>query len=557
MHTTDIGTPLARETSQPKHLEANCTAEASAEPTTSPPNPVRDACVSKKKRYKSAATAGAGAGAGAPLTAPHKRNAHDAKPKQTEFNQKGALRDLGIMSLALVDNQQFNLIDPTLGDWACQLRALWLIDFAKKYSALKTTQSSALTREQLRSENPVILAKDLEILGMYRLSTLFTTVELDLLGMRKNIRTNARATTPEENAAGWKFGSSSQNKAAFNYTKTTLGDAVNQSLIESLKSSSLPDKEAYLANFTRSDIVRQPMGDHNVSVVGFFGGCRAFLDLAAERNLPLAVTLKKFVRDMDDNVRLEGVEMATFSTAADSSSGKRVYVCDAEARRSDEVGIVIYMFSCFHATSSAASETDPNLDAHTFFANARRLAFGKFNASYDGCSALHAQHPPQTHIRGSDGEFLTDDAGNPLELLHKPQGVQIDATPALTRMRESAADFALVHGIGQGTYYTAATGPDKTPVGKHFDESIPLNIVHVHVASSNGVALEMRNYIDKYGRVVIPADTEVNATSMGYKVQTTKIRIPERNNIITFLYHLVVRLPAVSAFLCLFFAMSE
>jgi hypothetical protein len=445
MHTIDIGAHLARETSQPKRLEANNTAEASAEPTTPPSPPVKGVYISMKKRHKLAAAAAAASGI--PLTAPHKTSANDAKTKQAEFNQEGALRDLGITSLELVDSEQFGSIDPTLGDWACQLRVLWLIDFAKKYNALKTTHPSELSREKLRSKNPVISAKELEVLGMYRLSTLFTTFDIDRLGMRKSIRTRARATTHEENATGWKFGSKEQNKAAFDYTKATLGDAVNQSLIEALKNSRLPDKEAYLADFTRSDIVRRPMRDQNVSVVGFFGGCRAILDIAAERNLPLTVTLKKFVRDMDDHVCLEGVEIATFSTSAadsssSSSSSKRVYVCDEEARRSDELGIVIHMFSCFRAASNAtASET--NLDAHTFFANARRLAFDEFNASYDGIVALHPQHPPQTHIRGPDGEFLTDGAGNPLELLHKPQGVQIDATPALTQLRERAAGLRL------------------------------------------------------------------------------------------------------------------
>lgn len=529
MHTIDISAHLPPETSQPKHLEGNNATKAPAELTTSL-SPVRNVYISKKKQYKLAAAAAAAGGT--QLSTLHKPNANDAKDKQTEFKQEDALRDLGITSLELVDSEQFGLIDPTLGDWACQLRVLWLVDLANKYKALKATQPSELSREKLRGKNPVISAKELQILGMYRLITLFSTFDIDRLGMRKTIRTRARTTTSEENAAGWKFGSISQNKTAFNYAKTTLGDAVNESLIETLKRSNLPDKEAYLADFTRSDIVRRPMRGHDASVVGFFGGCRAILDLAADSNLPLTVTLKKFVCDMDDNVRLEGVETATFSTAADSS-GKRVYVRDEKARRSDELGMVIHMFSCFHATSNAASEA--NLDADTFFANARRLAFDEFNPSYDGIVALHPQHPPQTYIRGPNGEFLTDEAGNPLELLHKPQGVQVDATPALTRMRERAASFALVHGIGQGTYYTTATGPDKQSVGKHFDESIPLHIEHIHVASSNGIALEMRNYADKYGNVVIPADTAVTATSLAnaaYKVQITKIGIPQYNNLL-------------------------
>jgi len=520
MHTIDIGAHLARKTSQPKHWKGNNTAEAPVVPTP-PQSPAKDVYISKKKRYKLAAAAGT------PLAAPHTANVKNEKAKQTEFKQEDAFRDMGIASLELVDSEQFGLIDPTLGDWACQLRVLWLIDLANRYKVLKTTRPSELTPAKLRGKNPVISTKELEILGMYRLGTLFTSCDVDQLGMRKTIRTGARATTPEENAAGWKFGSSSQNKAAFDYTKRTLGDAVNESLIELLKNSDLPDKEAYLADFTRSDIVRRPMRNQNVSVVGFFGGCKAILDLAAERNLPLIVTLKKFVRDLDDIVRLEGVETATFSTAEDNS-GKCVYVRDEECGRSDQLGMVIHMFSCFNAASNCASES--SLDAEAFFANARRLAFDEFNASYDGIVALHPQHPPQTYTCSADGELMTDGAGGPFKLLHKPQGVQIDATPTLRRMRESAAHFALAHGIGQGAYYTTAIGQDKKPAGKHFDESILLNIEHIHVASSNGAAQEMQNYADKYGEIVIPADATVAATIMansGYKVQTTKVEIPE------------------------------
>ena len=519
----DIGDHLPLETWQPKHLEGKDTAEGSVDPTTSP-SPIKGIYISKKKRYKLAATAASGTTL---TTAPHKTNTNNAKAKKIEFNQEDALRDMGITSLKLIDSEQFGLIDPTLGDWACQLRVLWLVDLANKYKTLKTTQPGELTREKLRGRSPVISAKELEILGMYRLGTLFTSFDVDRLGMRKTVRTRARATTPAENVAGWKFGSSSQNRAAFYYTKTTLGDAVNQSLIDMLKSSDLPDKDAYLANFTRSDIARQRMGNKNVSVVGFFGGCKAILDLAADRNLPLTVTLKKFVRDLDDNVRLEGAEMATFSTVM-GSSDKRAYVRDEEARHSDQLGMVIHMFSCFHAASNAVMKT--NLDANTFFINARHLAFDEFNASYDGIVALHPQHPPQTYIRGPQGKFLTDEAGKPLELLHKPEGVPIDATPLLTRMREHAAGFALEHGIGQGAYYTAVTGPEKEPAGKHFDKSIPLHIEHIHVASSNGVALEMKKYADKYGKVVIPADTAVTETiiaNAGYKAQTTEIGIFE------------------------------
>lgn len=524
MHTIDIdiGAHLTHETSQPRHLEGINTAKGSLEPTVSI-SPIKGIYISKKKQYKLAAAAASGT----PFTAPHKTSPNNAKDKKLEFNQEDALRDMGITSLELVDSEQFGLVDPTLGDWACQLRALWLIDLANKYKSLKTTQPSELTRERLRGKNSVISAKELEILGMYRLSTLFTSFDVDRLGMRKTVRTSARATTPEENAAGWKFGSCSQNRAAFYYTKTTLGDAVNKSLIDALKSSDLPDKEAYLAEFTRGDIVRPRMGNKHVSVVGFFGGCKAVLDLAAERKLPLTVTLKKFVRDLDDNVRLEGVELATFSTEVDSS-GKRVYVRDEEARQSDQLGVIIHMFSCFRAASNEAIE--PNWDAETFFANARHLAFDQFNNSYDGIVALHPQHPPQTYIRGPDGELLTDEAGKPLELLHKPQGAPIDATPVLKRMREHAAGFALAHGIGQGAYYTTSTGPEKKPTGKHFDKSIPLHIEHIHVASSNGAALEMRNYAGKYGKVVIPADAAEAATTIanaGYKAQTTKIEIPD------------------------------
>ena len=521
----DIDAHLTRGTSQPKHLEGKNIAAGSVDLTISP-SPIKGIYISKKKRCKLAAAAASGT----QLTTPHKTNANNWKDKQVQFNQEDALRDMGIKSLELVDSEQFGLIDPTLGDWACQLRVLWLIDLANKYKTLKATQPSELTREMLRGKNPVISAKELEILGMYRFSTLFTSFDVDRLGMRKTVRTRARATTPEENAAGWKFGSSSQNRVAFYYTKTTLGDTVNESLIDMLKSSDLPDKDAYLANFTRSDIARQRMGNRNVSVVGFFGGCKAILDLAAERNLPLTVTLKKFVRDLDDNVRLEGVEMATFSTVV-GSSGKQVFVRDEEARHSDQLGMVIHMFSCFHTASNAAMQT--NLDANTFFANAQRLAFDEFNASYDGIVALHPQHPPQTYIRGPHGKFLTDEAGKPLELLHKPQGVPIDATPALTRMREHAARFAQEHGIGRGTYYTATTGPEKKPTGKHFDKSIPLHIEHIHVASSNGVALEMRKYADTYGTVVIPADAAVTETiiaNAGYKAQTTEIGIFECND---------------------------
>src|SRR5258706_5626422 len=523
----DIGAHLARETSQPKHVEGKNTAEGSVDPTTSP-SPIKGIYISKKKRYKLAAAAASGNS----LTVPHKTNANNAKDKKNEFNQEDTLRDMGITSLELVDSEQFGLIDPTLGDWACQLRVLWLIDFANKYKTLKTTQSSELTREKLRGKNPVISAKELEMLGMYRFSTLFTSFNVDRLGMRKTVRTRARATTPEENAAGWKFGSSSQNRAAFYHTKTTLGDAVNKSLIDMLRGSDLHHKEAYLTNFTRSDITRQRMGNKNVSVVGFFGGCKAILDLAAERDLPLTVTLKKFVRDLDDNVRLEGVEMATFSTVV-GSSGKRVDVRDKQARHSDQLGMIIHMFSCFHAASNAAIET--NLDADTFFVNARHLAFDEFNAGYDGIVALHPQHPPQTYIRGPHGKFLTDEVGKPLELLHKPQGVPIGATPVLRRMREHAAGFALAHGIGQGAYYTAATGPEKKPAGKHFDKSIPLHIEHIHVASSNGAALQMRKYTGKYGKVVIPADAAVTETiiaNAGYKTQTTGTGIFEYNSLL-------------------------
>src|SRR5258706_202243 len=421
----DIGAHLARETSQPKHVEGKNTAEGSVDPTTSP-SPIKGIYISKKKRYKLAAAAASGNS----LTVPHKTNANNAKDKKNEFNQEDTLRDMGITSLELVDSEQFGLIDPTLGDWACQLRVLWLIDFANKYKTLKTTQSSELTREKLRGKNPVISAKELEMLGMYRFSTLFTSFNVDRLGMRKTVRTRARGTTPEENA------------------------------------------------------------------------------------------------------RLEGVEMATFSTVV-GSSGKRVYVRDKEARHSDQLGMIIHMFSCFHAASNAAIET--NLDADTFFVNARHLAFDEFNAGYDGIVALHPQHPPQTYIRGPHGKFLTDEVGKPLELLHKPQGVPIDATPVLRRMREHAAGFALAHGIGQGAYYTAATGPEKKPAGKHFDKSIPLHIEHIHVASSNGAALQMRKYTGKYGKVVIPADAAVTETiiaNAGYKTQTTGTGIFEYNSLL-------------------------
>jgi hypothetical protein len=531
MHThtsISIAAHLAHKSSHPKqYLQGNTTLEPSLLPTL-PPSPLKDVYISKKKRYKLAAAAAAASGT--PLTPPHKTNINNAKDQHPEFKQEEALCDIGITSLELVDNEQFGLIDPTLGDWACQLRVLWLIDISNKYKVLKATQPSQVTPQSLRGENPVFSVKELELLGMYRLGTLFTSCDVDRLGMRKTIRTRARATTPEENAAGWKFGSSSQNKAAFDHIKTMLGDAVNQSLIELLQNSHLPDKEAYLADFTRTDIVRRPVRDQDVSVVGFFGGCKAILDLAAERDLPLTVTLKKFVRDMDDNVRLGGVETATFSSVEDSS-GKRVYVRDKEAGRGDQLGMVIHMFSCFSAASNATSET--NRDTEAFFANARRLAFDEFNASYDAIVAVHPQHPPQTYIRGADGELLTDESGKPLELLHKPPGVQIDATPVLTRMRERAARFALAHGIGQGTYYTAAIAPDKQPAGKHFDESIPLHIEHIHVASGNGAALEMQNYVSKYGTVVIPADAAVAVTTIanaGYKAQTTKIGIPECSN---------------------------
>ena len=519
MHTIDIDTALARKASQPKHLEGDNTAEASLVPAPVPAI-AKGVYISKKKRYKLAAAAAAANGA--PSAAHPKTNVND---KQTEFKQEDALRDMGITSLGLIDSEQFGMIDPTLGDWACQLRVLWLIDLANKYRALKSTQPSELAPEKLRGENPLISATELEILGMYRLSTLFTTCDVDGLGMRKTIRTSARATTPEENAVGWKLGSCTQNKAALDYTKATLGDVVHTSLIEALKNSNLPDKEAYLADFTRSDIARRPMPRQSLSVVGFFSGCKAVLDLAAERNLPLSVTLKMFVRDTDDNVRLEGVETANFfSTVA--SSGKHVYVRgEAGGERGDELGVVIHMFSCFNAASSSAASGEYQQDAEAFFANARRLAFDEFNASYDGIVGLHPQHPPQTHIRGVDGEFLTDGAGKPLELLQKPQGVQVDATPALNRMRECAAGFALEHGIGQGTYYTGAIGPDKRTVGKHFDESIYLHIEHIHVASGNGAALEIQNYAKKYGTVVISADVAVSTrtiANVGYKGQTSK-----------------------------------
>jgi len=533
MHSIDIGAALAHNASQLKHLGGNNTAESSVVPAPAipAPTPVESVYISKKKRYKLAA--GAAAANGTPITVPPKANIDKVKDRKPEFKQEEALRDMGIASLELIDTEQFGLIDPTLGDWACQLRVLWLIDLATKYKALKRTQPSELTPEKLRGENPVISAKELEILGMYRLSTLFTICEVDGLGMRKTIRSSPRATTSEENAAGWKFGSNAQNKATFLYVKATLGDAVNESLIEALKNSTLPDKEAYLADFTRSDIVRQAMHDHSVSVVGFFGGCKAVLDLAAERNVPLTVTLKQFVRDMDDNVRLEGVETVSFKTAVDDT-GKRLYVCDEETGRGDELGMVIHMFSCFDAASNAASTANQDHDA--FFANARRLAFDEFNASYEGIVAVHPQHPPQTHIRGANGEFLTDGAGKPLELLHKPRGVRLDATPALTQMRESAAGFALAHGIGQGTYYTAALGPDKEPVGRHFDQSIPLHIEHIHVASGNGAALELQKYTDTYGKVVIPADAAMTAPTFanaGYKSQTSKIGIPVCNSSFT------------------------
>jgi hypothetical protein len=148
---------------------------------------------------------------------------------------------MGIASLKLFDREDIGLLDPTLGDWGCQLRALWLIDFANKYKTFKATHSGELTREKLLpgGENALIAAEELEMLGMYRLGTLFTTHEVDGLGMPKMIRTSPRATTAEENAGGWKLGSKSENKRVLNYTKNMLGDAVNESPIEALKKSNL------------------------------------------------------------------------------------------------------------------------------------------------------------------------------------------------------------------------------------------------------------------------------------------------------------------------------
>jgi hypothetical protein len=501
MQTIDISVALACNLSQPKFLEGNNT---SSMPMPSP-TPVKGVYISKKKRYKLAAALAAACGA-LPAPPQTKANANNSRIKQLTFRQEDALRDIGITSLGLIDREQFSLIDPTLGDWGCQLRVLWLVDLANKYRGLRATHPSELTPDKLRGDNPAIPAKELEMLGMYRMGTLFTSSDIDGLGMRKSIRTGPRNTTPEENAAGWKFGSQSQNKAVFNYTKATLGDAVNESLIEALRNSHVPDREEYLAAFTRNDISRRIVGDQGVSVVGFYGGCKAVLDLAAERNFPLIVTLKKFVRDTDDNVRLEGVEVATFSAVAAMDGSRRVYMRDENARRDDELGMAIHAFSCF-----SASGTDE--DAGAFFANARRLVFDEFDASYDGLVAAHPQYPPLTHIHGHDGEFLTDETGKPLELLHELQGVAFDATPTLRAMRERATGFALTTGVGQGRYYTPAIGPDEKPAGTYFERSIPMQIEHIHVASSNGAALEMHAYAKKYGQVIIPAGAVVSATT--------------------------------------------
>jgi hypothetical protein len=494
VHTIDISTALARNSSQRKFLECS---NASSMPMPSP-SPVEGVCIIKKKRYK---LVNAPAAASDTSLAPPQ-----AKPKANEqpmFRQEEALREIGITSLGLIDREQFGLIDPTLGDWGCQLRVLWLVDLANKYRALKATHPSELMPDKLRGDKPAIPAKELEILGMYRMGTVFTWSDIDGLGMHKSIRTGSRNTTPEENAAGWKFGTQSQNKAVFNYTKATLGDAVNESLIEALRNSHVPDREEYLTAFTRSDISRRIVSGRNVSVVGFYGGCKAVLDLAAERNLPLVVTLKKFVRDTNNNLRLEGAEVAAFSAVAAVDGSRRVYMRDENARRGDELGMAIHAFSCFNA-----SGTDE--DADTFFANARRLVFDQFDASYDGFAAVHPQYPPLTHIHGPDGEILTDGTGKPLELLHEPPGVAFDATPTLRAMREHATCFALTTRVGQGRYYTPTIGPDKKPAGTYFERSILMQIEHIHVASSNGAALEMQAYAEKYGQVIIPAGAVVS-----------------------------------------------
>ena len=365
------------------------------------------------------------------------------KIKESEDKLDPILKEVGI-EICLNKTEAPLGLDPLMGDSSCQLRTIWLINFL----------TSSLTPE---SANDCF-----KMLGMYKLLTPKYTP--DEFGM---------AIKQEIDAEGLPdvLGDSKKKKEeSLKTMRKDLASKIMTFLRQYIIASHSVYKEPLLARF--DDNIEITFSGAPLRYIEFFSGYLTITELAKEKQIPIIVVLKHFLKT-NDGYKLNGIKPFYFKV----HDGKYTY--DETPQNTKTPSIIIQAYSAFIIGLQTPNAT-PNEFSFFYTDNFQELCVHfSWRSPIElilTVAATHQQYP--------NGAYRREGKNKPSVSTLPPRSDDI------TELFTSYQNQGTLTGIGKEKY--------KSSTSERFKEHIPFNIEHVYVSNYEIERVKAENSLKKH-----------------------------------------------------------